>query len=326
MSFVRRALPLALVATALVIPAPARGVMPVPCATAHTIDDEVPVPEGALVPTNTVRILLPDCHDPERLEAYPVVLLLHGAGDGYETWVENTDVETFAADLGAIVVMPDGGGKHSEAGWYTDWADGSRQWETFHIEVLLPWVDANLNTWADREHRAVMGLSMGGFGALSYAARHPDLFGAAASFSGALDTQYVAPASGYGFAAVNPYFGTPDDRVWGPQGTELDEDNEWTRHNPTALTRAGALAHLDGNLWITTGTGTPGGPAGDDPGNPGGYAVEQFIWQLNQSWRLAATQSATQFHDRSYVGGPHDWPHWEHSLHLVLPEVVAAIS
>ena len=324
MKILSRALPVALLLAALV--APITRAEPSTCAPATCIDVTLDMPAGTTAPTPTARILLPTGYDANRSDPYPVVFLLHGAGDGSETWVENTDVETFAAGLGAIVVMPDSGGKHSDAGWYTDWADGSRQWETFHIDVLLPWVDANLNTLADREHRAVMGLSMGGFGALSYAARHPDLFGAAASFSGALDTQYFAPASGYGFAAVNPYFGTPDERVWGPQGTELDGANEWTRHNPTALTRAGDLSHLDGNLWITTGTGTPGGPAGDDPANPGGYAVEQFIWQLNQSWRLAATQSATRFHDLSYLGGPHDWPHWEHSLHLVLPEVVAAIS
>lgn len=100
----------------------------------------------------------------------------------------------------------------------------------------------------------------------------------------------------------------------------------WAEHNPTALARAGKLRHLDGNLWLTTGTGTPGGPAGDDPANPGGYVVEQVVWQTNQSFELALVESATPYHDFSYLGGVHDWPHWQRSLHVVLPQLVAAID
>jgi S-formylglutathione hydrolase FrmB len=51
---------------------------------------------------------------------------------------------------------------------------------------LVPWIDATYRTIAARRGRAIAGVSMGGYGALSYAARHPDTFAAAASFSGAL--------------------------------------------------------------------------------------------------------------------------------------------
>ena len=84
-----------------------------------------------------------------------------------------------------------------------------------------------------------MGLSMGGFGAMSYAARHAGLFQAAASFSGAVDTQYAAPASGVFFTQLHDMFGTPDDRVWGDQ---LQDQATWTAHNPTA--RATDLAGI----------------------------------------------------------------------------------
>ena len=59
------------------------------------------------------------------------------------------------------------------------------RWETFHIDQLIPWIDHNLRTVADRRGRAIAGLSQGGFCSMSYAARHPDLFGVALSFSGA---------------------------------------------------------------------------------------------------------------------------------------------
>jgi S-formylglutathione hydrolase FrmB len=297
--------------------------MPDGCVVAPCVlERAVPLPSatafGAI--DNRVRILLPAQYDGHR--RLPVLYLLHGAGDTYRTWVDNTDVETFAARLGVIVVMPDSG--HTpDSGWYTDWADGSRKWESFHIGVLIPWVDATFATLASRAHRAVAGLSMGGFGATSYAGRHPDLFGAVASFSGALDTQLYGPAEAIGFAAVNPYFGTPDARVWGDGTTN---SAEWAAHNPAALARAGKLKGLDGNLWLTTGTGTPGGPAGDDPNNPGGYAVEQFVWQTNQSFELALAQSGTAYHDLSYVGGLHSWPYWQYALHQVLPALAQAIS
>ncbi|TMB02806.1 MAG: hypothetical protein E6J70_06435, partial [Deltaproteobacteria bacterium] len=122
------------------------------------------------------------------------------------------------AQFPLIIVMPDAG-HDSEAGWYSDWADGSRQWETFHTRVLVRYVDGHFRTLR-LAHRAVAGLSMGGFGAMSYAARHPGLFQAAASFSGAVDTRYVEPVSGIGFNIFHDMFGTPDDRVWGNQVTD----------------------------------------------------------------------------------------------------------
>ena len=83
--------------------------------------------------------------------------------------------------------MPDAG----QGGFYSDWynagAGGPPKWETYHVGQLIPYVDAHYPTVAARGGRAIAGLCMGGFGAMSYAARHPDLFVAAASFSGAVD-------------------------------------------------------------------------------------------------------------------------------------------
>src|SRR5438128_1855963 len=66
-------------------------------------------------------------------------------------------------------------------------------WETYHMRELIPWIDSHYPTVADRSGRAIAGLSMGGFGAMTYAAKHPDLFAAAGSFSGAVDTDYNYP-------------------------------------------------------------------------------------------------------------------------------------
>ncbi len=81
---------------------------------------------------------------------------------------------------------------------------GQRQyrWETFHIGQLVPWIDANLRTRRSRGGRAIAGLSQGGFCSMSYASRHPDLFGTALSYSGAPDIAESPEAAAGGAAVV----------------------------------------------------------------------------------------------------------------------------
>lgn len=312
---------------------PVVGAPPPRCAGPATcvIDVDVPVPDGITVPGgerpgNRVRIILPPGY--EGGGDHPLLLLLHGAGDGSETWTQNTDVEEFVAELCAtdgpcpVVVMPDGGGKHSETGWYTDWDDGSRQWETFHIDVLLPWVRDVLGVGRCRESTLVAGLSMGGFGAFSYAGRHADLFVAAASFSGFLDIRPAPPLSTLGFQfAQDNGLGAPTEDMFGPAGPPTEQDG-WAEHNPTDMARAGVYDAFDGNLWLATGSGTPGGPEGDEPDNPGSYGVEAFIFELNQNFRLAMAQAGSPFVDQSYVGGNHAWPYWQAALRAALPDML----
>src|SRR6266581_2669662 len=137
------------------------------CQLPRCLDVVVPVPAGLVVPDSTVRVLLPTDYDGHR--RYPVLYLLHGAGDTFATWSERTDVQDFSAQFPLIIVMPDGG-HDANAGFYSDWADGSRQWETFHTSVLKKYIDRHFRTMSSWKHRAAAGLSMGGFGAMSYAA------------------------------------------------------------------------------------------------------------------------------------------------------------
>jgi S-formylglutathione hydrolase FrmB len=92
---------------------------------------------------------------------YPVLYLLHGALADWRSWTDAGDAERITAGLNAIVVMPEGG----NGGWYTDWfnggAGGPPEWETFHIDQLIPWIDGHYRTLADRDGRAIAGLSMG---------------------------------------------------------------------------------------------------------------------------------------------------------------------
>lgn len=278
----------------------------------------VPTPAGLHVVDRRVDVLLPRdyCSRARRSTSYPVVYVLHGAGDTYSAWTQKTDIASFSRQFDVILVMPDDG--HTAlAGWYSDWLNHQYQYETFDMSVLPAYMNSHFRT---RSHDlGIAGLSMGGFGALSYAARHPGMFKAAASFSGAVDTQIGAPVSGLVFAALNPYEGTPGPAIWGDQEADA---SVWAAHNPTAL----AARLRTTRLFLASGTGTPGGAYGDEPTNPGGYALEAGIFQMNMSLVRALDAAGVPHADDFYAGGYHGWPYWQADLHWALPQIVAALA
>src|SRR6059058_630719 len=116
-----------------------------------------------------VRVMTPDGYDPSGRTRYPVLYLLHGCCDDYRSWTDKGDAEKITAGLPLIVVMPDAGQDGFYSDWYNAGAGGPPKWESYHIGQLIPFVDAHYPTVAARGGRAVAGLSMGGFGAMSYA-------------------------------------------------------------------------------------------------------------------------------------------------------------
>lgn len=129
-----------------------------------------------------VNVLLPDDYHTSG-RTYPVLYLLHGGGEDFTAFDTAHDIRGLTADKPLIIVMPDGG----RAGWYSNPVSsntGPRNWETFHIHQLIPWIDSQFRTYAEADGRAVAGFSMGGFGALKYTAKYPDHFASVSSHSG----------------------------------------------------------------------------------------------------------------------------------------------
>jgi len=121
---------------------------------------------------------------------YPVIYLLHGYTDDDTAWVQfgqaNVIVDRAIATgelPPVIIVMPDGG-----VSWYINAYQGQVRYEEMFFKELITYIDSNYRTRAAREFRAVAGLSMGGWGTLVYALRHPEMFTAAAAFSAAVWT------------------------------------------------------------------------------------------------------------------------------------------
>ncbi|MDR0507922.1 MAG: esterase family protein [Dysgonamonadaceae bacterium] len=117
-------------------------------------------------------------------QSCPVIYLLHGYSGNEKQWIGiKPNLPQIADKEGIIFVCPDG--KNS---WYLDSPlDTTSQYETFISYEMIEYIDSHYKTLADRKHRAITGLSMGGHGAMFNAFRHKDVFGAAGSMSGAID-------------------------------------------------------------------------------------------------------------------------------------------
>lgn len=265
---------------------------------------EVQFASACLERTSPVRILLPTNFDGSR--ALPVLYLLHGGVDDWRSWTDKGAVESLTDGLDLIIVMPDTG----MAGWYSDWlhdADntiGRQQWESYHVGELRPWVETTFNTRTDRSGRSIAGLSMGGYGAMKYAARHPELFGFAAAFSGGVDI--LDDRIGKTVDSMAALSGGKKGDIWGPYPDSIPTRRA---HNPVDL----AAKLRDTVLELRTGNGRlrDDGPVVDTIE----AGVHQGMTTLHH--RLADLGIDHVWDD--YGAGLHDWPYWTGALGRSLP-------
>ncbi|MBS1610122.1 MAG: esterase family protein [Bacteroidetes bacterium] len=119
---------------------------------------------------------------------YPVVYLLHGFTDDNTGWLQFGEINRYADKAIAdgtippmIIVMPNG-----DSSFYINSYDGKENYEDFFVNEFIPSVEKEFHIKAEKKYRGLAGLSMGGYGTLIYALKHPDLFVAAAPFSAAV--------------------------------------------------------------------------------------------------------------------------------------------
>ncbi len=126
------------------------------------------------------RVYLPEQIVPGR--KLPVVYLLHGRGVDFKEWSNNSDVASYAT-RGLILVMPEG-----ESSYYVNSATKPKdRYKDYIVDDLFPDVESRFPAATGRENRAIVGVSMGGFGAIGLALTRPDLFVFAAGISSAID-------------------------------------------------------------------------------------------------------------------------------------------
>lgn len=128
-----------------------------------------------------LRVYTPPGYETEMPARYPVLYLMHGTGDTEATWTEfgrshfiEDNLIAQGKALPMVIVMTDG---HADL---TDEEGIGRrnleQMESDVLESVIPMIDGLYRTLPDREHRAICGLSMGGFQSMFIGLRHLEAF------------------------------------------------------------------------------------------------------------------------------------------------------
>jgi S-formylglutathione hydrolase FrmB len=261
--------------------------------------------------------------DPNR--RFPVAYYLHGHGQNESAWVGDGRIDAVMDSLIAaggpelILVMPDG-----DDGRYTTWAraagyeacakDSQRHWadeapSSYCVETprydeyvardLVAHVDSTYRTLADRRHRGVAGLSMGGYGAISLALRYPEVFSAAATHSGSVSPFYLGP---HPYAEPVQYIASLDGLVrrFGPESAAIfgRDTSTWRGRDPAHLAqlllRSPGRAHLMPALYVDVGK-------------------RDHLIDGNRDFH-AKLQALGIRHDYREKSGGHDWPYWQRNV------------
>lgn len=240
-------------------------------------------------------IYLPPDYDTSQ-RSYPVLYLLHGAGDDQTGWVQFGEVLRIADQsirVGSatpmVIVMPDA--NTGKRGYFND-VKGDWRYEDFFFEELMPHVEKKYRIKSEKRYRAVAGLSMGGGGSFMYALHRPDLFSSACPLSA-----YVGPL-------------TLDDlKSRLKRNNETYSDKEllayFDRHNAVSLINGIPEEDKNAVRWFID--------CGDD----------DFLYEGNSLVHIAMRKRDIKHEFRIRDGG-HSWTYWRESLPNVLEFVSQA--
>ncbi|HRZ21165.1 MAG TPA: alpha/beta hydrolase family protein, partial [Bacteroidales bacterium] len=250
-------------------------------------------------------ICLPEGYFIEK-RSYPVVYMLHGLGDDETAWLEYGRVYQTADKavreeeiVPMIFVMPQG-----FRTYYMNDYSGTFLYQDMFVKELIPTIDSLYRTIPDREHRAVMGYSMGGFGALILPLKHPELMRTCVPLSISIrtDQQYITEdASGW-----DQQWG----RIFGGEGsTGQDRITEYYRQNsPFHIFQQNDPASFnDLRIYIDN---------GDD---------EQTLCRSNEELHILMRDRGVPHEFRVRDGG-HSFEYWRSSLPNALRFISDAFS
>jgi S-formylglutathione hydrolase FrmB len=183
-------------------------------------------------------IVLPPSFDADKARSFPVLYFLHGLGDNEQFFVHSgawnllEDMRDKGELKDFLIATPD-----ARATFYINARDGKERYEEFLLLEFFPYVERHYRVAAGRANRAISGISMGGYGALYLAFRHPQLFSSVSAHSAALIEKlpnFLAGALPDSPRArvLGKAFGNPPDPVF------------WQTHSPIVLARTANLTGL----------------------------------------------------------------------------------
>jgi S-formylglutathione hydrolase FrmB len=242
---------------------------------------------GALSRDIQYRVILPAKIAPD--QKLPVLYLLHGGGGGFHDWSNYSDVARYA-ERGLILVMPEG-----NSSYYTNSADRTQdRYEDYIVHDLIADVEQRLPAASGRTQRAIAGVSMGGFGAVVLALKHPELFVFAGGMSSALDV----PSRPFSIKRVSQY--RQHSSIFGPWGSQSRRASD-----PFVLARSAGPAQAP-YLFLT---------CGDQEGL---LATNKKFAELLQQRHFAY-----EFH---ISHGGHDWNQWDRNLPDLMKSVISHLK
>lgn len=249
--------------------------------------DTLLIPSAAMNKTYGAAVVLPAAYAKNKKAAFPVLYLLHGAYGHFSDWLRKTPDRQLVAGLAdqynIIIVMPEG----ETFSFYLDSpVNPASQFETYLTREVIAAIDGKYRTVRDRKGRVITGLSMGGHGALYLAARHPDLYGAAGSMSGALDlSSFSRPLSPQDRQARQKLF----EPILGSESGSPDQYEANSVLNLLGKLKAGALP-----LIIDCG-------------------VDDGLLDINREVHRRLLYRHTP-HDYTERPGGHTWEYWQNAL------------
>lgn len=309
--------------------AAARNASGITVQSARVINDrqiEYTVASEALKEPVRIDVVLPENYDPAAAKRYPTLYLYHGTGGTPQDWTNGGNLLQTTKGVDLITVLPESGYDGDGGGWFVNWWNqgnrGNPRWEDFIIDQVTGWVDANFKTIADRDHRAVAGLSQGGFGAMHAAARHPDMYTSVASFSGAPEI-YRNPAVRIGAETViegTTWVTTQGNTPFSAFGDALTNATHWAGHDPGTMVEN--LRGMDIGLW--TATGIPGELDGVDNAYGGldSNAIEFLTHVSTVAFEGHLQDAGIPSYYDDYVFGTHSFTYWARDLEQYLPRLM----
>jgi len=182
-------------------------------------------------------IILPPSFDADKSRRFPILYFLHGLGDNEQSVIHNgawnltEDLREQGQITEFLIATP-----HADASFYINSKDGKTRYEDFLLLEFFPFIENRYRAAPARTHRAIAGISMGGYGALHFAFRHPQLFSSVGAHSAALIEKLPvflgsAPNSPRS-RVLGEVFGTPPDEAF------------WQRNSPLTLARTADLKGL----------------------------------------------------------------------------------
>ncbi len=182
-------------------------------------------------------IVLPASFDTDKTRHFPILYFLHGLGDNEQFFVHSglwnltEDMREKGELKDFLIATPEG-----DATFYINSRDGKDRYEDFLLEEFFPFIEKRYRVEPGRGHRAMAGISMGGYGALHLAFRHPQLFISASAHSAALIEKLPA--------FLGPTPNSPRSRVLGAVFGSPPDAAFWERNSPIALARTANLTGL----------------------------------------------------------------------------------